>query len=75
MKKIIKKSVIYAPLFLIALSSNISNASSNINTNIFSAGCILYSNNFKECSFNKIDLGEYNTKKKNEFDFYVNYDF
>lgn len=75
MKKIIEKSVIYAPLFFIALSSNISNASSNIQKNIFRSGCKLYSNTFKDCSFNKIDLGEYNTKKENEFDFYVNYDF
>lgn len=75
MKNIIEKSVIFAPLFLIALSSNISNASSNIKENIFKTGCKSYSNTFKECSFNKIDLGEYNTKKKNEFDFYVNYDF
>ncbi len=43
--------------------------------NIFNSNCILENKGFKHCDFNKVNLNHYSTKKKNEYNFMIKYEF
>lgn len=55
--------------------SNIEMKDLKFGENIFNSNCILENKGFKHCDFNKVNLNHYSTKKKNEYNFMIKYEF
>ncbi|MBX9837344.1 MAG: hypothetical protein K2X69_03405 [Silvanigrellaceae bacterium] len=55
--------------------SNIEMKDLKFGENIFNSNCIIDNKGFKHCDFNKVNLNHYSTKKKNEFNFLIKYEF